>query len=116
MQNVSKSIRLITQKAHGTCNGTIIDMATEICKVIERFNHRLTKLENSQCQESTKEGSASENTEANGAPIHVHEVPTEVQDKPVVDKVSKPPVSESTDKKLPRTGKTKAGKTGAHKK
>jgi hypothetical protein len=48
-QNIDKSIRIITQKAHGTYNGAIIDMMVEVSNVLTRFNHRLTKLENAQC-------------------------------------------------------------------
>jgi hypothetical protein len=48
-QDVSKSILIITQKAHGTYSGAIIDMMAEVTNVLSRFNHRLTKLENAQC-------------------------------------------------------------------
>ena len=100
MQSVSKSTRKIKQKAYGTCNGTIVDMAAEICKVLERLNHRLTKLENATCCKdesgrTTKpaEELVSEKSEADNVSVPVHEVPTEIQDGPADETVSEPPVS-----------------------
>lgn len=101
-QDVSKSIRMITQKAHGTYNGAIIDMMHEVANVISRFNHRLTKLENPIC--------TSDEVTKTDAPVSVQEVSQEVLSSPSYGKVSEPKLSKPEGDSARKANKGTTGK------
>jgi hypothetical protein len=71
-------------------------MMEEVCKVLDRFNHRLTKLENQSC--ITKNQAADGPEADSSAPVSVPEVPPEVLNGPSNDEVSEPVVSKSKNK------------------
>jgi hypothetical protein len=103
---------MIHQKAHGTASGAIIDMAIGICSILDRLNHRLTKLESAQCC-CKEEDTQTESGPTTDVQLPVPKVQDTVRDTTDSNKVSDPQVLQPTNKTAGKAKKGTAGKANS---